>query len=88
MVTDMLQAYGLPDDFANRIGRLIESRGDMVEALFDPASPPDLMAELTVSDEARKQGLRFHGHAAARRRPGARHRDHHRSQPWHEAPPC
>ena len=57
MVTDMLQANGLPDDFASRIGRLIESRGDMVEALFDPASPPDLMSELIVSDEARKQGV-------------------------------
>ena len=53
MVTDMLQANGLPDDFAS----LIESRGDMVEALFDPASPPDLMSELIVSDEARKQGV-------------------------------
>ena len=57
MVTDMLQANGLPDDFASRIGRLIESRGDMVEALFDPASPPDLMSELIISDEARKQGV-------------------------------
>ena len=47
----------LPDDFANRIGRLIESRGEMVEALFDPASPPDLMSELIVSDEARKRGV-------------------------------
>lgn len=57
MVTDTLHANGLPDDFASRIGRLIESRGDMVEALFDPASPPDLMSELVVSDEARKQGV-------------------------------
>jgi len=29
----------------------------MVEALFDPASLPDLMTELTVSDEARKRGV-------------------------------
>src|SRR5438445_4793976 len=57
MVTNTLHANGLPDDFASRIGRLIESRGDMVEALFDPASPPDLMSELIVSDEARKQGI-------------------------------
>jgi RNA polymerase sigma factor (sigma-70 family) len=57
MVTNTLHANGLPDDFASRIGRLIESRGDMVEALFDPASPPDLMSELIVSDEARKQGV-------------------------------
>jgi len=57
MVTTTLHANGLPDDFASRIGRLIEARGDMVEALFDPASPPDLMSELIVSDEARKQGI-------------------------------
>jgi RNA polymerase sigma factor (sigma-70 family) len=57
MVTNTLHAHGLPDDFASRIGRLIETRGDIVEALFDPASPPDLMSELTVSDEARKQGI-------------------------------
>jgi RNA polymerase sigma factor (sigma-70 family) len=57
MVTNTLQAAALPDDFANRIGRLIAARGDMVEALFDPASLPDLMTELTVSDEARKRGV-------------------------------
>jgi RNA polymerase sigma factor (sigma-70 family) len=57
MVTDTLHANGLPDDFASRIGRLIETRGDIVEVLFDPTSPPDLMSELTVSDEARKQGV-------------------------------
>lgn len=57
MVTETLHANGLPDDFASRVGRLIESRGDVVEALFDPASPPDLMSELVVSDEARKQGV-------------------------------
>jgi RNA polymerase sigma factor (sigma-70 family) len=57
MVSTTLSANALPDDFANRIGRLIETRGDMIEALFDPASVPDLMTELTVSDEAHKQGV-------------------------------
>lgn len=57
MVTNTLHSQGLPDDFANRIGRLIETRGDMVEALFDPASLPDLMTELAVSDEARKRSV-------------------------------
>jgi RNA polymerase sigma factor (sigma-70 family) len=55
MVTNNLHSQALPDDFANRIGRLIETRGDMVEALFDPAALPDLMTELAVSDEARKR---------------------------------
>ena len=60
MVTDTLHAHALPNDFANRIGRLIETRGDVVDALFDPAALPDLMTELTVSDEARKNGLKVH----------------------------
>jgi RNA polymerase sigma factor (sigma-70 family) len=55
MVTDTLHSHALPDDFASRIGRLIEARGDLVEALFDPAALPDLMTELAVSDEARKR---------------------------------
>jgi RNA polymerase sigma-70 factor (ECF subfamily) len=54
MVTETLHAHALPDEFAHRIGRLIDTRGDVVEALFDPAALPDLMTELTVSDEARK----------------------------------
>src|SRR5215831_8545281 len=52
MVAETLQAHGLPDDFANRIGRLVGTRGDVIEALFDPQSLPDLLAELAVSDEA------------------------------------
>lgn len=57
MVTDTLHSQALPDDFANRIGRLIDTRGDMVEALFDPSALPDLMTELAVSDEARKRSV-------------------------------
>jgi RNA polymerase sigma factor (sigma-70 family) len=57
MVTDTLHSNALPDDFASRIGRLIEARGELVEALFDPASLPDLMTELAVSDEARKRSV-------------------------------
>jgi RNA polymerase sigma factor (sigma-70 family) len=56
-MSETLQAHALPDDFANRIGRLIEARGQVVEALFDPAAMPDLMSELTVSDEIRKRGV-------------------------------
>jgi hypothetical protein len=67
MVTNTLHANALPDDFANRIGRLIESRGDVVDALFDPAALPDLLTELTVSDKARKDGVKIH----VMRRPAA-----------------
>ena len=57
MVTNNLHSQALPDDFANRIGRLIDAKGDIVEALFDPAALPDLMTEMAVSDEARKRSV-------------------------------
>jgi RNA polymerase sigma factor (sigma-70 family) len=57
MVTNNLHTRALPDDFANRIGRLIDTKGDIVEALFDPAALPDLMTEMAVSDEARKRSV-------------------------------
>jgi RNA polymerase sigma factor (sigma-70 family) len=60
MMKDSLHAHALPDDFANRIGRLVESRGGLVEALFDPAAMPDLLAELAVSDEANKRAINVH----------------------------
>jgi len=57
MVTQTLHGHGLPDDFANRIGRLIEARGGVVDALFDPAAMPDILAELEVSDETNRRGV-------------------------------
>src|SRR5262245_20533911 len=55
MVTETLHSQALPDDFANRIGRLLDARGGVVEALFDPNAPPDILAEIVVSDEARRR---------------------------------
>jgi RNA polymerase sigma factor (sigma-70 family) len=60
MMKDSLHSHGLPDDFANRIGRLVEARGGIVEALFDPASMPDIMTELAVSDEANRRAVNVH----------------------------
>jgi RNA polymerase sigma-70 factor (ECF subfamily) len=57
MVTETLHSHGLPDDFANRIGRLIGTRGNMLEMLFDPAAMPDILAELAVSDEANRRAV-------------------------------
>ena len=57
MVSQTLQTHGLPDNFANRIGRLIEVRGNVVDALFDPSAMPDILAELEVSDEANRRGV-------------------------------
>ena len=57
MVSDTLHADALPDDFANRIGRLIEARGSVVDVLFDPNAMPDILSELAVSDEANRRAV-------------------------------
>ena len=58
MVKDTLVSHGLPDDFANRIGRLVQATGGVVEALFGPTSPPDILSEIAVSDEAGRRGIK------------------------------
>jgi RNA polymerase sigma factor (sigma-70 family) len=60
MMKDTLHSHALPDDFANRIGRLVEARGGVVEALFDPAAMPDILAELAISDEANRRAINVH----------------------------
>ena len=60
MMKDTLHAHALPDDFANRIGRLVETRGGVVEALFDPSAMPDILAELAISDEANRRAVNLH----------------------------
>jgi F0F1-type ATP synthase beta subunit len=57
IVTQTLQTHALPDDFANRIGRLIEARGNVVDILFDPNAMPDILSELAVSDEANRRAI-------------------------------
>ena len=57
MVTQTLQSHALPDDFASRIGRLVETRGSVIEALFDPASLPDILTELVISDEPNRRAV-------------------------------
>lgn len=51
---DALLAHRLPDDFAARIGWIVRAREHVVEARFDPASLPDILTELAVSDEGRQ----------------------------------
>lgn len=60
MVKDTLEAHRLPDDFAARIGRIVQAREGVVEVLFDPTSLPDPLTELTVSDQARRRAVTVH----------------------------
>ena len=57
MTESTLRPHGLPDDFANRIGRLVAARSGLVEVMFDPAALPDLLSELLVSDEANRRAV-------------------------------
>jgi RNA polymerase sigma factor (sigma-70 family) len=57
MVQNTLESCALPDDFAKRIGRLIEAKGGIVEALFDLTALPDILGELAISDEAHRRGV-------------------------------
>ncbi len=57
MVKDTLEAHRLPDDFVARIGRIVRARDGVVEVLFDPTNLPDLLTELTVSDQARRRAV-------------------------------
>ena len=57
MTESTLRSHGLPDDFANRIGRLVAARSGLVEVVFDPVALPDLLSELLVSDETNKRAV-------------------------------
>jgi len=57
MVKDTLEAHQLPDDFAARIGRIVRTRGDVIDARFDPLSLPDFLTEIVVSDDARQRAV-------------------------------
>ena len=57
MTESTLRSHGLPDDFANRIGRLVAARSGLVEVMFDPTALPDLLSELLISDEANKRAV-------------------------------
>jgi RNA polymerase sigma factor (sigma-70 family) len=54
MAQDRFKENGLPQEFADRIGRLLQVRGPVVEAQFDPNDLPEVLSALTVSDEPRQ----------------------------------
>ncbi len=57
MVKDTLKEHALPDNFASRVGKLIEVRGPVVDAQFAPDQLPALLSALTITDEPRKVQL-------------------------------
>jgi RNA polymerase sigma factor (sigma-70 family) len=57
IMMDALRAHQLPDDFAARIGWVVRARENVIEARFDPASLPDVLTELAVSDEPRQRAV-------------------------------
>jgi RNA polymerase sigma factor (sigma-70 family) len=54
---DTLRAHRLPDDFAARIGWIVRASDNVVDARFDPASLPDVLTELAVSDESQQRAV-------------------------------
>ena len=58
MVEDTLHAHRLPDDFADRVGRIVQAREGVCEVRFDATRLPDPLTELTVSDQARRRSVR------------------------------
>jgi hypothetical protein len=73
MLREAFHSHALPDDFANRIGPLIGVRRAVVEVLFDPNAPPDI---LRAYRERRSQPLRHP--RAGRTTPWRRHRTRRR----------
>jgi len=57
MANDMLKQHGLPADFAARVGRLIRSRGPLIEARFPPDHVPPILTALTIGDPAQHVAL-------------------------------
>lgn len=49
MVKDTLNQHALPDDFARRLGRIVEVRGPVVDVRFAPDQLPAILSALTLS---------------------------------------
>ena len=54
MARDAFERHGLPDDFATRVGTIIQARGPVVDARFTPDTLPPIFNALTITDQARR----------------------------------
>ncbi len=50
MVKDTLNEHALPEDFARRLGRIVEVRGPVIDVRFAPDKLPAILSALTLSD--------------------------------------
>jgi hypothetical protein len=57
MLREAFHSHALPDDFANRIGLSHRAAQGGRRGLLDPNTPPDILIELTVRDEANRCGI-------------------------------
>ncbi len=54
MAQDALNQNGLPDDFAERVGRIVRAQGPVVDVQFASDTLPPLLNALTVTDQAQQ----------------------------------
>ena len=57
MARDTLKQNGLPDDFAEGVGRIVRARGPVVEARFAPEAVPPVLTVLTVGGAGGEAGI-------------------------------
>jgi RNA polymerase sigma factor (sigma-70 family) len=55
MVKETLQQSALPADFAERVGKIVQVQGPIIEAQFAPEALPAIFSALTVSDPSHPQ---------------------------------
>ena len=53
MIKETLQQKALPSEFADRIGRIVQVRGAVVDAQFAPDATPEIYDALSIQDTAR-----------------------------------
>ncbi len=57
MVKETLQENALPEDFAERVGKIVQVQGPIIDAQFAPEALPAIFSALTISDSSGKQAV-------------------------------
>jgi RNA polymerase sigma factor (sigma-70 family) len=53
MARETLKENALPEEFAEQIGKIVQVKGPVIEAQFDPDELPEIFSALTITDESR-----------------------------------